>query len=166
MARVVVVTGASGAGKTTIVERLAARRISGVACAYFDSVGVLPADAMPADWQATTTQAWIARLARDAAVVAVLDGQTRPTFALRAFADWGVRGSVVLIDCERAVREARLRARGQPELAHDDMHAWAAYLRGQADALELPVIDTTAMDPDQATAALVAYVDRLMTQPA
>ena len=46
-------------------------------------------DEMPADWMETTTNEWIRRLARDPADVAVLDGQTKPTFALRAFADAG-----------------------------------------------------------------------------
>lgn len=158
--RIVVVTGASGAGKTTVVTRLAARNIAGVTCAFFDSVGVPPLDEMPPDWQERTTTEWIRRLAREPADIAVLDGQTRPTFALRAFAEIGVRGSVVVFDCAREVREARLAARGQPELATGDMHAWAAYLCGQADALGFPVIDTSGLDIDQATDALLAYVIR------
>jgi hypothetical protein len=153
-----VVTGASGAGKTAAVARLAARGLPGVACACFDSVGVPPPDEMSADWQETTTTAWIRRLAREPADVAVLDGQTRPTFALRALAEVGVRGSVILLECTREARAARLAARGQPELATADMHAWAAYLRGQADALGLPVIDTTALDIEQVTDALAAHV--------
>jgi dephospho-CoA kinase len=156
--RIFVVTGASGAGKTAMVTALAARKLPGVTCAFFDSIGVPSAEEMPADWQGRTTHEWIRRLAREAADVAVLDGQTKPTFALRAFADAGVRGDIVLIDCERSVREARLVARGQPELATADMHAWAAYLRGQADALGLAVIDTTALDIEQATDALAAWL--------
>ena len=156
--RVVVVTGASGAGKTTVVTRLAARNIAGVTCAFFDSVGVPPPEEMPPDWQEKTTTEWIRRLAREPADIAVLDGQTRPTFALRAFTEVGVRGGVVLFDCTREVRKARLVARGQPELATDDMHAWAAYLCGQADALGLPVIDTSGLGIEQATDALLAYV--------
>jgi len=156
--RIVVVTGASGAGKTTVVTRIAARHIAGVTCAFFDSVGVPPPDQMPFDWQDKTTIEWIRRLAREPADIAVLDGQTRPTFALRAFTEIGVRGSVVLIDCVRDVRTVRLGARGQPELATDDMHAWAAYLRGQADALGLPVIDTSDLGIEQATDALLACV--------
>jgi len=62
------------------------------------------------------------------------------------------------IDCTREVRKARLVARGQPELATDDMHAWAAYLRGQAHALGLPVIDTSGLGIEQATDALLAAV--------
>jgi hypothetical protein len=156
--RIVVVTGASGAGKTTVVTALAARNIAGVTCAFFDSVGVPPPEEMPLDWQEKTTTEWIRRLARNPADIAVLDGQTRPTFALRAFTEIGVRGSFVLLDCAREVRKARLVARGQPELATDDMHAWAAYLCGQADALGLPVIDTSGLGVEQATDALLAYV--------
>jgi hypothetical protein len=44
------------------------------------------------------------------------------------------------------VRLARLRdLRSQPELANDQMDAWAVYLRGQADALGLRVVDTSAL---------------------
>ena len=53
--RIVVVTGASGAGKTTVVTRLAARNIAGVTCAFFDSVGVPPPEETPLDWQENTT---------------------------------------------------------------------------------------------------------------
>ena len=155
--RIVVVTGASGVGKTATVERLEARHLAGIACAFFDTIGVPPPDEMPPDWQERSTTAWIHRLARLPADVAILDGQTRPTFALRAFAEVGVRGRVVLIDCARDIRDARLAARGQAELASHDMHAWAAYLRGQADALGLPIIDTTTLDIDQAADALIAH---------
>jgi hypothetical protein len=82
----------------------------------------------------------------------------RRTFALRAFAEVGARGSVVVIHCAREVRKARLVARGQPELATDDMHGWTAYLCGQADALGFPVIDTSGLDIEQATDALAPYV--------
>ena len=156
--RIVVVTGASGAGKTTVVTTLAARKLAGVTCAFFDSAGVPPPDEMPPDWQEKTTYEWIQRLSRTSAEVAVLDGQTRPTFVLRAFAEVGVRGGVVVLHCAREVRTSRLVGRGQPELATDDMHAWAAYLCGQADALGFPVIDTSELDIEQATDALVPYV--------
>lgn len=156
--RIVVVTGASGAGKTTAVKALAARNLHGVVCAFFDSIGVPSPEEMPADWQEKTTTEWIRRLALEPATVAVLDGQTTPTFALRAFAEIGVRGSVVLLDCAREVRKARLAMRGQIDLATDDMNIWAGYLRGQADALGLPVIDTSALDVEQTADALVAQV--------
>ena len=157
-ARIVVVTGASGAGKTAMVSRLAERGLAGVTFAFFDSIGVPADDEMPDDWQETSTLAWVRRLAGAPGDVAVLDGQTRPTFATRAFAEVGVRGSVVVVHCARGVRKARLSARGQPELANDDMYAWAAYLCGQADALGFPIIDTSALDIDQAADALIPYL--------
>ena len=43
---VLVVTGASGAGKTTLVRALAGREFSGVRCYYFDSIGVPSAELM------------------------------------------------------------------------------------------------------------------------
>ncbi len=41
------------------------------------------------------------------------------------------------------------------------MDRWAAYLRGQADALDLPIIDTTDLTIQDAVARLAAHVDEL-----
>jgi thymidylate kinase len=163
------VTGASGAGKTTAVRALEARRLAGVRCFHFDSIGVPSPEEMIRDygsgeaWQAATTVAWIATLMAEPAEVAVLDGQARPSIiraALRTVAPPPTQ--IVLLDCtpeERARRLAGLR--GQPELASPQMSAWAAYLRGQADALELPVVDTTGQPIEAVTDALFAEVERL-----
>jgi len=45
--QIVIVTGASGAGKTTVVTRLAEHNLADVTCAFFDAVGVPPPDEMP-----------------------------------------------------------------------------------------------------------------------
>ena len=168
---IVVVTGASGTGKTTAVTSLEARALPGVRCFYFDSIGVPTVEAMERDhggperWQATATNEWLARLAAlDGGVrIAVLDGQTRPStvFAAEgAGSRWHPR--VVLFDCSPDVREARLRGpRAQPELATARMDSWAAYLRGQADALGLPIIDTTALTIPEATDQLEALIQVL-----
>jgi hypothetical protein len=42
------------------------------------------------------------------------------------------------------------------------MDLWAAYLLGQADALNLKVIDTTALTLTEAADQLAAYALRLM----
>lgn len=82
------------------------------------------------------------------------------TAAIRAFiraALGGTRAGIVLLDCERSVRSHRLRThREQPELDTHEMQCWAAYLRGQADALGLPIIDTTAVTPDEVADELYA----------
>src|SRR3954468_15495819 len=83
---ILVVTGASGAGKTTAVSTLAARALPGVQCFYFDSIGIPTLEVMERDhgggerWQAEETKQWIAKLAAlgDDVRVAVLDAQTRP----------------------------------------------------------------------------------------
>ena len=165
---IVVVTGASGAGKTAAVTSLEARALPGVRCFYFDSIGVPSAEVMERDhggaerWQATATREWLARLAalEDDVRIAVLDGQTRPsTVFAAAGAGNALRPHVVLFDCAPDVREARLRGpRAQPELATAVMDNWAAYLRGQADALGLPIVDTTTLTIAEATNQLEALV--------
>ena len=168
---IVVVTGASGAGKTATVQALEARALPGLRCFYFDSIGVPTGDAMVRDyggaeqWQAWATNQWLTRLAGlgEGVRVAVLDAQTRPSnvfAAAGAGKSW--RAHVVLLDCSAGVRAARLRGpRGQPELVTDRMDNWAAYLRGQADALGLPVIDTSTLTIEEAARDLETIVRRL-----
>jgi DNA-binding MarR family transcriptional regulator len=77
-----------------------------------------------------------------------------------------VRGRVVLVDCAYAERNARLRGpRGQPELATPDMDCFAAYMRGQADALGLPVLDTTGRPVAACLAELRRYCEELLAAP-
>ena len=167
---IIVVTGASGSGKTAGVSALAARALPGVRCYHFDSVGVPSPEEMDRDfgggeqWQALMTQQWLDRFATDpdGADVYVLDGQTRPTFVIRAAERSGIDGvRIVLLDCEPSVRHTRLiELRGQAELVNSQMDCWAAYLRGQADALDLPVIDTTGQDIHAVVDTLMVHVER------
>ncbi len=163
------VTGASGAGKTTLVRALETRALAGVSCHYLDALGIPSAEVMERDygggaaWQEATTRIWIERLSSLTNRVAVLDGQTRPSAVRAAFRDAGLdHGAIVLIDCAGGERYRRLAGpRGQPELASEEMDTWAAYLRGQADALDLPIIDTTSLTPEAALDQLVALVQSL-----
>ena len=163
------VFGASGAGKTAAVEALAAARLPGVSCSHFDSIGVPTGEAMtrefgsPERWQAAATARWVETLLALPSEVAVLEGQTRPSFVRPALVRLGpASAQLVLLDCAPAERARRLAGpRGQPELANDRMDTWAAYLRGQADALGLPVIDTTSLSVDAVAKALAIEVDRL-----
>ena len=148
------VVGASGVGKTAAIQALSARQLPDLACYQFDSVGIPTVEAMVARfgsaerWQEVTTHEWIARLKREVRRFVVLEGQTRPSFIRAALGDR--RAGIVLLDCQPSIRSYRVRAnRRQPELDTPEMHSWAAYLRGQADALRLPVIDTSSRTPDQ-----------------
>jgi tetratricopeptide (TPR) repeat protein len=141
---VIVLTGASGAGKTTLVLALDEQRRAGVACVNCDRTG-------------QTLAQWIQRMLDDRRIeVAVLDTQVRPSDARRELARAAVAVSrVVLVDCEPARRNERLReSRGQADLATPGMDCWAAYLRGQADALQLPIIDTTSAAVGESLATL------------
>ena len=164
---IVVVTGASGAGKTATVEALHARRLEGVRCFHFDSIGVPTVEVMQRDhggperWQAWATHEWLARLADlgDGARVAVLDAQTRPSTVFAAPGAGAVwRAQVVLVDCLPEVRAARLLRRGQGDLATARMDSWAAYLRGQAAALALPIIETSGLTVAEAADQLERIV--------
>jgi RNase adaptor protein for sRNA GlmZ degradation len=176
MPRLLVVTGASGAGKTATVRALDARAVPGVRCFYFDSIGVPSAEVMERDygggerWQAAATAEWLARLSvlSDDVRVAVLDGQTRPSFVFDAAARAAIgRVHVVLLDSLSDVRAERLRGpRQQPGLANVRMDQWAAYLRGQADALKLAVIDTSRLTITEAAERLEQIVRRLIESDA
>jgi shikimate kinase len=156
--RILVLTGASGVGKTTLLRALAQRDLPELACYHFDTIGVPSAEEMtakfgsPEGWQVRMTHEWIDRLAGSPADnrVALLEGQMRPSVIRDAFARAGIlAGRIVLLDCDPMVRGQRLRGqRDQPELASPRMEMWAAYLRGQADALDLPILDTTSASPE------------------
>jgi hypothetical protein len=158
------VTGASGAGKTAAVRVLEGRRMPGIRCRYFDSIGVPSTDEMtreygsPDEWQAAMTREWVRRLRAEGPGRSVLDGQVRPTFIMNALGTAEIPGArIVLLDCAAEERARRLAGpRAQPELVNARMDAWAAYLRGQADALGLRVIDTTGRPVDAVADALAA----------
>ena len=166
-----IVIGASGAGKTAAVGALAARRIAGVRCYHFDSIGVPSTDEMERTWgsgeawQKEMTKQWIERLAQngDSVECAVLEGQTRPSFIDPELASAGIRHArIVLLDCTPATRLARLAGpRAQPELANERMSAWAAYLRGQVDALGAGVVDTSEIPVERVADYLQGEVEAL-----
>jgi hypothetical protein len=117
---ILVVTGASGAGKTAAVRRLEARGRPGVRCFYFDSIAVPSEEVMKRDfgggegWQADATNRWISRLATEtrSGDVSILDGQTRPSFVRAALAEsTRIAARVVLFECGQAVRMLGCRSR-------------------------------------------------------
>jgi hypothetical protein len=170
--RILVITGASGSGKTAIVSALASEPNPRISYHHFDSIGVPSPDAMAKEygsgegWQGAMTDRWIARLSQDPGdqTISVLEGQVRPSRVLEAFrASTVQRGSLLLLDCSPEIREARLYGpRGQPELANPQMMTWAAYLRGQADALHVPVLDTTSLRFDESVAAVREHIAALL----
>jgi hypothetical protein len=162
MKRVWLILGASGSGKSAAVACLAARQHAGLRCLHFDSIGIPSLEVMtrecgsPENWQTQATRRWLQRIAadRDPSPWTVLEGSTRPAFARSAAQGCGLALDLILLDCNATGRAVRLRERGQPELANEQMTAWAAYLREQAEVLGLARIDTTELSVEQVADAL------------
>src|ERR1051325_9256028 len=93
------VLGASGAGKTSALGILAGRRLQGVSCYHFDSIGVPSAAVMEREWG--SGERWQEEMTKHgidgraalagAAVFVVLEGQPRPSNGDPHGSRYGVR---------------------------------------------------------------------------
>src|ERR1043165_7779421 len=166
---ILVLTGASGAGKTTLALKLNELAIPGVEGFNCDRVKIESDEmAESADRQADVLRYWISHLrqAETGIELAVLDTQIRPHRALEVLSQTGIQhAQIVLVDCDPAKRNERLHVdRDQPELASARMDCWAAYLRGQADALNLSIIDTSDDSIEQSVVQLQLLVRDLLNR--
>ena len=151
--RLVILTGASGSGKTAIAEAVSAGRPELAEVLHFDSIGVLSTEAMRTGWgsgeawQRDATLAWMAKIAanskQDRAVL--FEGQMRLAFIREGRLAAGLADvHLILVDCDDEIRMRRLVAnRNQPELANATMLNWAAHLRGEAREAGCEIIDTS-----------------------
>jgi RNase adaptor protein for sRNA GlmZ degradation len=157
----VILTGASGSGKTSLARQVQRRYPLGVDVFFFDSIGVPPAEQMVRDfgsgeaWQRAMTQAWIARISqnRTRAKPTLFEGQMRIAFVSEALGAAGVaEARIILVDCNDDVRVTRLKGnRNQPELADTTMMNWAKYLRREAQAAGIDILDTERLSMAQCT---------------
>jgi chloramphenicol 3-O-phosphotransferase len=148
----VILTGASGSGKTVIAEAVAVRHGEQVEVYHFDSIGVPPPEQMNLShgsgeaWQRAMTHQWTVRIASapHSGRRALLEGQMRLSFVVEAAAAAGVTDyELVLVDCDDSTRTARLlSSRHREGLATPAMMNWARYLRGEATKLHCPILDT------------------------
>jgi energy-coupling factor transporter ATP-binding protein EcfA2 len=146
------ITGSSASGKTTLLKGVINSIYPKLTAYYFDEIGIPTIEEMnvkfggPAQWQDYSVRKWIERInLSESANIIVLDGQARPKVLFDVARELAITSlHITLIECSHEVRRERLlKTRIQPELDNLDMYAWAAYLRGQADALNLEIIDTT-----------------------
>ena len=166
---ILVLTGASGAGKTTLTLKLNELAIPGVEGINCDRVKIEAETAGPTDQQVNRLRYWISQLSQQETRIelAVLDTQIRPHRALEVLNEAAIEYTqIVLVDCDPLKRNERLNLeRSQPELANPQMDCWAAYLRGQADALNLPIIDTSNDPIDKSLLELELLVRDLLNRP-
>jgi len=92
----------------------------------------------------------------------ILEGSVKPTEVKEIAAQNSISHlKIVLIECGHEERKRRLiEDRDQPELDNLDIYAWAAYLRGQADALGLEIIDTTGAAVGESASKLIHSIER------
>ena len=166
---ILVLTGASGAGKTTLTLKLNELALPGVKGINCDRVKIeVDKTAGSPDPQGDILRYWISHLSQPETGIelAVLDTQIRTHRALEILNRAAIEyAQIVLVDCDPVKRNERLDMdRGQPELANPQMDCWAAYLRGQADALKLSIIDTSNDSIDRSLVELELLVSNLLTR--
>jgi RNase adaptor protein for sRNA GlmZ degradation len=154
----VILSGASGSGKTVIAEGVAARYGEQVDVHHSDTIGVPTPERMIAEWgsgegwQRAMTYEWIGRIgtARRMGCDVLLEGQMRLSFVAEAAAAAGIKDyRLILVDCDDATRTNRLSlARRQENLATAAMMNWAEYLRGEATRLRCTIFDTSLLSLD------------------
>lgn len=154
-------SGASGVGKTSIVENLKAHYHSSndYAFLHFDSIGIPSPEEMIKQagsgekWQELTTYRWLEKITveyQDKKIV-VIEGQVNLDFIEAACHKFEiVRYFIVLIDCDwRTMQERLVYNRQQPDLVNQDMRNWATFLRKQAQRKNLPIINTSHQTLEQ-----------------
>jgi dephospho-CoA kinase len=168
--KLVVLTGASGSGKTAIAETIESRRPATAQVFRFDRIGVPSLEDMIASWgsgeawQRAMTLAWIQRIANSRSTLPVLfEGQMRLVFIREGLEAAGVaKARVVLIDCDDETRKHRLlTGRKEPELANPTMMNWASLLRREAREGGHEVLDTSNLSLE----AAVQHICALLLDP-
>jgi hypothetical protein len=167
--RVVILTGASGSGKTAIAAAIRAGRPELAEVLHFDSIGVPSSEAMRAGWgsgeawQRAATISWLERIAcsRKPDRALLLEGQMRLAF-IRDGCEAARLADVrpILIDCDDETRLRRLVAnRNQPELANPTMLHWSAHLRREAHEAGCEIIDTSRTSLEASVAHVCARLE-------
>lgn len=163
----VILTGASGVGKTTIAEAIE-KLDPEVAVYQGDKIGAPPEDILagfgPANGPGGALQRgfalyWIGRIFQNPRPV-LLETQCRIAFLEEALALHQVSWArIVLLECNDNIRDARLiHDRRQPELAHDDMANWSRYLHREAVEAGYEILDTGRVSLIEAVTHIHSYL--------
>ena len=158
MKNIFFITGASGVGKTSLVDSLKEKYGSRNSWVFlhFDSIGVPSPEEMikqfgsGENWQKEMTYQWIKILLneyQDKNVI-IFEGQVNLKFIRDGFSQYNFSNyEIILIDCDEDTMGKRLtHDRNQPELLNDDMKNWLKYLRNQANTFGVNIIETSSIN--------------------
>ncbi len=173
LGQLIVLTGASGSGKTAIARALAVRSAGAYDCLFADDAGIPSAEVMRSygegyqpggAWQRAFTLAWLARVAERlrAGRTVLLEGQMRLAFVYEALSAEAIHDArILLVDCHDVERSRRLiHDRQQADLANQDMRSWAQHFREEAALYGTEILDTSRLTLPQS----VAYLSSLLEQ--
>ncbi len=163
-------TGASGVGKTTLLQSLAEKHERDDSWVFlkFDSIGVPSPEEMVRDfgsgenWQKVKTIEWVDKMVTgygDKSVI-IMDGQSNLEFIKSAFANSIFQNfKIILVDCDQKIMVNRLiDERQQAWLASEDMKNWLKFLRAQATEFGASIINTSTLDKTQALNTLEVII--------
>ena len=163
---IVLITGASGTGKTSLTKALKEQDPHQLSVHYFDDIGIPDTQEMIntygsiEKWQEETTKIWIRKLSELNEEIIILEGSFNPSFAISELKTLGTQ-DYLLICChtEQKVREKRLlELRQQPELITQDMENYAQFLRLKTLELKGIILNTT----DKSLSQLVKKIKTLI----
>ena len=164
----VIMTGASGVGKTTIARTVRVQRpdisvfleeeLEPPTEAFMQSIG--PTDGPGGPFQRGFALYSIPQLARvrNAGRPVLLDCQCRIAFLQEALTATPVSGvTLTLVECDDPTRDARLHGRGSPELAHEQMRNWSRFLHAEAVTAGLDILDTGHQSLSENVRSILRY---------
>ncbi len=161
----VILTGASGAGKTSIAQSIEDLGTQ-ILVYQGDRIG-LPSDEIMAGYphtdpdepggplQRAFARYWLGVIADDLnrGKSVLLDAGCRIAFLHEAMALHGISTAhIILVECADETRAVRLRERGHPELVNEQMCGWAHYLHEEAGELKCEVLETTSISLEASAA--------------
>ncbi len=165
----VILTGASGVGKTTIARAVSARHPE-IAVYMEDNLHQPPEDFVASigptkgpggPFQRGFALYWIGRIAEEVALSrpVLLDSQCRIAFLQEALRLHKLtKAKIVLVECDDCTRDGRLHGRGSPHLAHEEMRNWSRYLHKEAISAGSEILDTGALSLNESVARVVGYL--------